>query len=76
MGYLLYPNTITFTRAVSRVVPNHPIIIIIWSRYASPLYRKKSRDANLLINARQFYKFLENTLVLEPHSIYANILLQ
>ena len=43
-GHLLWPNKITFTRAVSRVASNY-LIIIISSRYASPLDRKKSRDA-------------------------------
>ena len=73
MGYLLCSNKITFTRAVSRVVSNY---LIMSSRCASALYRKRSRDANLLVNARPFYNFLENTLMLEPPSIYANILLQ
>ena len=45
------------------------------SRYASALYKKRSRDANLLLNARPFYNSLENTLMQEPFSIYANILL-
>ena len=46
------------------------------SCYALAIYRKRSRDANLLVNARQFYNSLENTLVLEPPTVHANILLQ
>ena len=72
-GHLLCLNKITFTRAVSRVVSNY---LIMSSRYTSSLYKKRSRDANLLVNARPFYNSLKNTLMLEPPRIYANILLQ
>ena len=72
MGYPPVPK-ITFTRTFSQVVSNY---LIMLSRLTLALYRKRSCDANLLVNAIPFYNSLENTLMLEPPSIYANILLQ
>ena len=60
--HLLWPNKITFTRAVSRVASNYLTIIIMMFRYASAYIEKRSRDANSLVNARLFYNSLERSL--------------
>ena len=76
MVHLLWPNKITLARAVPGVASNYFTIIIICLATHRLYIEKRLRDANSLVNARKFYNSLENTLVLEPSSTYADILLQ